>query len=72
MPPQHVVEKGDPFDPSRATVPFAPTTCPKKKMLRVLGMGCGHLVSASDWNLKQAGARRSAFRDRVLPVPQFD
>ena len=29
--PQHVVKKGNPFDPSRAAVPLAPTTCPEKE-----------------------------------------
>ena len=71
-PPQHVVKRGDLFDLWCATVPFAPTTCPKKKeKLHVLGMGLGHLASASGLNLKQAGARGSAFRGRVLPIPLF-
>ena len=43
----------------------------KKKKARVLGMGCGHLASASELNLKQVGARGSASRGRVLPVTPF-
>ena len=52
-PPKHVVKRGNPFDPSCATVPLAPT-CPKKKgeKVRVLGMCCGHLDSASELNFK--------------------
>ena len=44
----------------------------KKKKLRVLGMGCGHLASASELNLKQVGARGKASRGRILPIPPFD
>ena len=47
-PPQDMVNGGDPLDASCATVPFAPTTCQKKKKkLHVLGMGSGRLASAS-------------------------
>ena len=68
-PRNHVVKRGDHFNPSCATVPFAPTTCPPpKKKLRVLGMGCRHIASSSEWNLKQDGARGRAFRGRVLPT----
>ena len=57
-------------EPFCATGPLAPTTCPPpKKKVRVLGMGCGHLASASELNLKQVGARGSASRGHVLPIP---
>ena len=44
-----MVKRGESQDPSCAAVPLAPTRCPKKtkkKKVRVLGMGCGHLASA--------------------------
>ena len=43
----------------------------KEEKLCMLGMGCGHLASASQLNLRQVGARGSASRGRVLPMPPF-
>ena len=40
-----------------------------KKRVCVLAMGCGRLASASCMHLRQVGARESARRGRVLPVP---
>ena len=57
--PQPGVKRGDPFEPSCATVPLAATTCQKKQNLRVLGIACAQLAKASELNVKlgQVGAR---------------
>ena len=43
-----------------------------KKKLYVLGMGCGHLASASELHLGQVGTRGSASVGLILPIPPFD
>ena len=46
---------------SCATVPLARTTCLKKReKVPVLDMGCRHLTSASELNLKKVDVRESA------------
>ena len=74
MPLQHAVKRGDPFDPSCATVPLAPTTCSKRKKrkVRVLGMmRCENLANASELNLKEVGGRGSTSRVSVLSISPF-
>ena len=72
-PPPLVVKKGDTFAPSSAAVPLGPTTYSKKgKTVRVLGMGCGRLASASEVHLRQVGARGNACRALVLLLPPND
>ena len=43
----------------------------KKKKAGMLGMGCGHLASASELNPEPVGASENASRGRVFPIPQF-
>ena len=44
----------------------------KNKKMCVLGKVCGHLASASEQILGQSGARTSASRGRVWPIPPID
>ena len=69
-PPATFGRKGNYCDPSGAAVPLAPTTGPKKIKRRacVLGMGCGHLASASYLNLEPVGARGNVSPRRVFPI----
>ena len=65
------IKRGRYFDTSCGPVPLASTTCPENKKAGVVGMGCGHLGSASDLNSEPVGACGSASRGRVLPIPPF-
>ena len=64
-----MVEGGASFAPSCAAVSLGQRTCPKKKVVCVLGMGFGHVARASELRLRPVRARVSTFRGRVLTLP---
>ena len=74
--PQHVVKRGIPNTPPAPWCRWPQQRARKKtKKACVLGMGCGHLASASWLNLRQVGARGSASHGRTCfayaPFPFF-
>ena len=70
--PRIVVEMGYPCAPSCATVPLAPITCrKKKKKMCVLSTGCGRLASASELDLRQAGAHAGTCRGSFFRITPF-